>query len=748
MKEQNQEHHLVEYIVDLLNILETGNMDIDSIDTGIITGFITQAGGCSIQEPHNIQAAYEAVRFMDEMPGGFLIYHADDDEQIIYANKALLRIFQCSTLQEFRRITNNSFKGIVYPEDLDEVEQSIKEQVSASQYDLDYVEYRIIRKDGSLRWIEDYGHYIYSKSAGGIFYVFIGDATDKKKKQLAEKATILNERLQNEQKLQKLIKEYDKEIKLINQEHLRRLEVIEGLSINYESILYADLDTDRILPYRLSARNSLQFGNKLQARGFLWYTAAYIEEWVHPEDRQMVSEITSPAYIRGRLLHHKTFYINYRIIDNGEIQYLQLRIVNVGSKNHISQIVMGYCRVDEELRREMEQKQILEEALNNADLAINAKNTFLSNMSHDMRTPLNAIFGYTVLARKYTGGSSTLGNYLEKIENSGRQLLDLIDKVLEISWTETNDVQLEETECNLCDIMQDIYHILLPQAQKKNIALSVNSSNLIHYDVFSDAGKLKQLFMHLSNNAMEYTENGGRVDISLAEIKRLPNDHIVCQFVVEDTGIGISEEFIGHIFEPFEREKNTTFSGVHGAGLGLTIAKNIAEMMGGRIEVKSTAGKGSRFVVTLCLRIQVQPVPISNGNEDILSRLMNKKILLVEDNEINLEIETEILQGLGFEIETAVNGSIAVEKIKQSKPGEFALVLMDIQMPVMDGLKATRLIRKINNPGLAGIPIIALSANAFESDKKMSMESGMNAHLTKPIDVPLMLETLVKTLKN
>ena len=152
----------------------------------------------------------------------------------------MLRIFQCSTLQEFRKITNNSFQGIVYPEDLDEVEQSIKEQISASQYDLDYVEYRIIRKDGSLRWIEDYGHYIYSEFAGGIFYVFIGDATEKKKKHLEEKATILNERLQNEQKLQSLIEEYDKEIKLINQEHLRRLEVIEGLSINYESILYAD----------------------------------------------------------------------------------------------------------------------------------------------------------------------------------------------------------------------------------------------------------------------------------------------------------------------------------------------------------------------------------------------------------------------------------------------------------------------------------------------------------------------------
>lgn len=747
MKKQNQEHHLVEYIVDLLNILETENVDISNIDAIGLMELAAKTEGYSAKNPHNIQTAYETVKFMDEMPGGFLIYHADGNEQIIYANKALLRIFQCSTLQEFRKITNNSFQGIVYPEDLDEVEQSISEQISASQYDLDYVEYRIIRKDGSLRWIEDYGHYIYNESAGGIFYVFIGDATEKRKKHLEEKATILNERLKNEQKLQSLIEEYDKEMKLINQEHLRRLEVIEGLSINYDSILYADLDTDKILPYRLSSRNSQQFDNKQQTCGYLWYTSGYIEEWVHPDDRQMVSMITSPGCIREKLLNHKTFYINYRIVDNGEVQYLQLRIVNVGSKNHISQIVMGYRSVDEELRREMEQKQILEEALNNADLAITAKNTFLSNMSHDMRTPLNAIFGYTVLARKYTSNSEAIEGYLEKIESSGRQLLDLIDKVLEISWTETNDVKLEESECNLCDILQDLYNVLLPQAQKKNITLSVNSSRLMHYDVFSDPGKLKQLFMHLSNNALKYTEDGGRVDISLVELERLPNDQIVCQFMVEDTGIGIGEEFLEHIFEPFEREKNTTLSGIHGTGLGLTIVKNITEMMGGKIDVESAAGKGSRFTVTLRIRIQEQPLSISNGNEDMLSQLMNHKILLVEDNEINLEIETEILQELGFIIETAENGSIAVEKIKKADPGEFALVLMDIQMPVMDGLQATQLIRKIENPELARIPIIALSANAFESDRKMSIESGMNAHLSKPIDVPLLLETLVKTLK-
>lgn len=742
MDRQKKEYHLVEHIARLLSILENNDIDASQLTCGNISDEVS-----SILEPPNMQTAYEAIRFMEEMPGGFLIYHADGEEQIIYANKALIRIFKCTTLKEFRKLTNNSFKGIVYYEDLEAVEESIKEQIKASHYDLDYVEYRIMCKDGSLRWVEDYGHFIYSKSVGGIFYVFITDATDKRRKHLAEKASILNEKKQQEQKLKNLIEEYDKEIKLINQEHLRRLEVIEGLSINYDSILYADLDSDKILPYRLSRRNMHMFGNKPKAQGFTWYMSDYIDKWVYEEDKEIVSKAASPSYIRGKLSDHKTFYINYRIVDNGEIQYLQLRIVNVGNKNHISQIVLGYRRVDEELRYEMEQKQLLEEALNNADLAITAKNTFLSNMSHDMRTPLNAIFGYTVLARKYTSEDKTVKDYLDKIETSGRQLLDLIDKVLEISWTETNYSNIEEAECNLCDIMQDIHNTLLVQAEKKHISLSVNSSNVRHYDVFTDPVKIKQLFLHLSNNALKYTKDNGKVGISLEEFEKLPNGHIVYKFIVSDTGIGIGKEFLKHIFEPFEREKNTTFSGIYGTGLGLAIAKNITDMMGGHIDVKSTPGKGSTFTVTLRLRIQEQPLSFSNGNEDTLSQIMDRKILLVEDNEINLEIETEILQGLGFIIETAVNGSIAVEKIKNAQPGEFALVLMDIQMPVMDGLEATRAIRNLNNPLLSEIPVIALSANAFESDRRMSIESGMNAHLTKPIDIPLLLETIVKTAK-
>ncbi len=680
------------------------------------------------KKDHDILTAQQVMRFMDEMPGGFFIYRAGGEEEILFANKAVLRIFQCADLEEFRELTGNSFKGIVHPDDLEEVEQSIWEQIGASQYDLDYIEYRIIDKTGSIRWIEDYGHFLHNESLGDIFYVFVGDATEKK------------------EKFQRLIKTYDQERNSINQEHLRRLEVIEGLSVNYDSILYADLDKDKILPYRLSSRTKHQFNERFQIRRFLWYISDYIDTWVHPEDRGKVSQVTAPEYIRKRLADTKTYYINYRVVKDEQIQYLQLRIVNVGSKDHISQIVMGYRRVDEEIRREMEQKQLLKEALNNARLAIVAKNTFLSNMSHDMRTPLNAIFGFTELAKKHTGDTKAIHEYLEKIETSSRQLLNLIDKVLEISWTEAEDTHITETECSLNSILQDIYKTLSLQASEKNIDFSLDTTGLEHPDIYGDQDKLRQLFLYLTDNAVTYTESGGRVDMIIRETEHLPNDYIVYQFTVRDTGIGIGKNFLKRIFDPFEREKNTTFSGIHGTGLGLTIAKNILEMMRGTIDIDSTQGKGSTFTVTLRLRIQNQPYPVFTDTEAIIDQLKDQKILLVEDNEINLEIETDILEELGFVIDTAEDGSIAVQKVEASEPGEYALILMDIQMPVMDGRQATEKIRSLDDPVLSHIPIIALSADGFESDKRRSIESGMDAHLTKPIDVPILLETIAQTM--
>lgn len=713
-------------------------MNKPKINHTLIEYILTQP---SFADFKNSTPSDDIIKFMDEMPGGFLIYHANGNEEIIYANKALLRIFQCDTLGSFLKLTKGSFKGMVHPEDLADVEQSIREQIESSQYDLDYVEYRIIRQDGTIRWVEDYGHFIQSKTAGDIFYVFLTDATDKREQQLLEQNTLLEE---SERRLKNLIEEYDKERKLINQEHLRRLEVIEGLSINYESILYADLDQNKLLPYRLSGRTERQFKKKFQALDFAWYTADYIDTWVHPEDREQVRQGTSLEYIRNELSKSKTYYINYRVLNNGETQYLQLRIVNVGNDSHISQIVMGYRRVDDEVLREMEQKQVLEEALRNANLAIVAKNTFLSNMSHDMRTPLNAIFGFTALAKNHIDDSHMLQDFLDKIETSGKQLLDLIDKVLEISWIESKNIQIVETECNLHDILLDVQKSLLSMAEKKQLSFSMNDTDVTHANIFSDSGKIKQILVYLADNAITYTKSNGSVNITIKELEVLSNGYAVYQFIVQDTGIGISDAFISNIFEPFEREKNTTFSGIHGTGLGLTITRNIVEMMGGTIDVQSIPEQGSTFTVTLHLRIQNQPTIPSVNPEDIIAHIKQQKILLVEDNEINLEIETEILQELGFHIDTAANGNIAVEKVKMAAPGEYAFILMDIQMPVMNGWQAATAIRSLENPALSHIPIIALSANAFENDERMSIESGMDAHLTKPIDIPLLLDTAVK----
>ncbi len=668
----------------------------------------------AIPDSRGAYIAQNILTFIDEMPGGFFIYHSDEEERLIYANQAVLRIFGCDTPEEFFQLTGNSFKGLVHPEDLEDVEKSIKSQIADSQYDLDYVEYRIIRRDGAIRWVEDYGHFIHNERIGDIFYVFISDATEKMEK--------------------------------INQVQTQRLRVIEGLSINYDSILYVDLDTDKVLPYRLNSRTEPAFGKRFQPLSYHQFIAEYLDTWIHPMDRETFARVMDPEYICQKLSEQNTYYINFRIVDGNEVQCLQLCLVNTDTNHHVSRIIVGSRRVDQEIQHEMEQKQMLEEALNNANLAIVAKNTFLSNMSHDMRTPLNAIFGFTSLAKAHINDEEALHGYLDKIETAGKHLLNLIEKVLDISWTESNDIHIAETECDLRHIIEDVESLVLPQAHQRNISVFTDTSRLIHNKVYTDPDKLKQVLLHLAGNAVTYTNTNGKIEITVTEPESFPNDNSVYQFRIKDTGIGISPEFLEHIFEPFEREKNTTFSGVYGTGLGLTIVKNIVDKMGGTIEAASRKGEGSTFTVTLQFRVRNQSAS-SGGEEDIIARLQDHTILLVEDNEINLEMESEILQDLGFITEIATDGSIAVEKIRQSSPGHYSLVLMDIQMPVMNGWEAAKAIRRLENPRLARIPIIALSADAFESNRQMSLQCGMDAHLTKPLDVAQLLETMDEAIR-
>lgn len=683
-------------------------------------------------------------KITNEMPGGFFVYRADGEEEIIYANTAMLRLFNCSTMEEFREWTGNSFKGIVHPDDLLRVEASIRQQIKESHYDLDYVEYRIIARNSEIRWVEDYGHFIHSEAAGGdVFYVFIADATEKRYQQEEEKRSIIRERIQKEQTLQKQIEEYGKELEEANQEQVRRLIVIEGLSSDYVSIFYANLDENWIQPYRIRDKIEYHYGKKSRRYPFVDFDTEYIRTWVHPEDREQLASATNIQSIRQRLAKEKRFHVNYRVVKDGKTEYLQLRIVKVGEEEHVSEVIMGYRSVDEEIMHEMEQKGIAENALGHARKENAAKDAFLANMSHDMRTPMNAIVGFTNLAKRYIDDREKLWKYLCKISESSERLLTLINDVLEISQMDTSKDELEEGACNLLESVKSVRESILPRAAAKNIEFSMDVSEVKHCDVYSDPEKLNRILERLGSNAIQYTEDGGRIEISVRELEEIAESRASYQFVVEDNGIGMSESFQSRMFEPFERQQNTTMSGVPGTGLGLTITKRIVEMMGGNIEVDSVEGGGSKFTVTLEFRIRQESQEQEDDREEsMLSRYGQKKVLLVEDNELNLELEVELLRDEGFVVETAENGSIAVDMMKNAKPGEYGVVLMDIQMPVMDGYHAARAIRGLSNPELANIPIIAVSANTFDEDRRKAFECGMNAYVAKPVDIPQLLHAI------
>ncbi len=691
---------LIEYILSIQNM---GEGDGKSRETGSVSG--------------------QFLHFVDEMPGGFFIYHAYGGEELIYANKSMLRIFDCDTMAQFRELTGNSFRGIVHPEDLEAVEESIWRQIRDSQYDLDYVEYRIITRRGEIRWVDDYGHFIHSETAGDVFYVFAGDSTERKRLQREAESQAAEERRQY-------------------------MDLLEGLSIGYESILYVDLEQDRVQAYRLNDRTRKQFAKELEVRRYSEFAPDYVSTWVHPEDREYVARSTASDDIRRQLAADRTFYVNFRVVKDGSTRYVQLRIVNVGESGSVSKIVMGYQNMDAEIVREIERQQLLKNALESANTAIVAKNAFLANMSHDVRTPMNAIMGFTDLARKHCQDGGKLKYYLDRIEAAGDQLLSLLNGVLEISKIESGNLHIENARCSLTETLQEVRTRAMSRAGAKNITLTLDLSGMEHDIVYSDGAKIGHILSRIVSNGVKYTKENGQVSVFVREERADCADCAMYHFIVQDNGIGIAEDMLARIFQPFEREKNTTQSGVHGTGLGLTIAKSIAEAMGGTVEVVSEVGKGSTFTVTLRLCLRDTQKGISSAKKKKPAPTEGKKrVLIVEDTEINLEIETELLRDAGYLVDVAADGSVAVEKVRNSQPGYYDLILMDIQMPIMDGYRATEEIRSLGDPVLSNIPIVALSANAFDEDKKKSRESGMNAHMEKPIDTPRLMNVISSMLE-
>ena len=382
-----------------------------------------------------------------------------------------------------------------------------------------------------------------------------------------------------------------------------------------------------------------------------------------------------------------------------------------------------------------------------AEKANAAKSDFLFNMSHDIRTPMNALLGYSELIKRELTDPKLL-DYQEKMEQSGNLLLSIINNVLDMARIESGKVELDEDYVKIRDIYQGIYKIFQAEAEKKGIHLKMEC-DVKHEHVICDETKNREIFLNLISNAVKYTASGGRVTIRITELDCDRKDYVRIRTQVIDTGIGMSEEFLPSLFEAFARERNTTDGKIAGTGLGMPIIKKYIDMMYGTIEVESKQGEGSKFTVTLEYRIADKSYyerateKFSDMDE---TRISGKHILLAEDNDLNAEIAEFILEDMGLIVERVEDGVQCVSRIEQKPAGTYDLILMDIQMPNMDGYRATEMIRGLSDKDKATIPIIAMTANAFEEDRKKALAKGMNGHIAKPVDAEKVEKTICSVL--
>ncbi len=397
-----------------------------------------------------------------------------------------------------------------------------------------------------------------------------------------------------------------------------------------------------------------------------------------------------------------------------------------------------------------ESQKALSEALISAEQASRAKTVFLNNMSHDIRTPMNAIVGFTALAESHLDHPEQVRDYLGKISVSSQHLLSLINDVLDMSRIESGKLTLEETDVHLPDVIRDLQTIVQSNIRDKQLDLLIDTQDLVHEDIVTDRLRLNQVLLNILSNAIKFTPAGGTIRFRVLEKPSPGGESARFEFRIRDNGIGMSEEFQKTVFEAFTREKSSTVSGIQGTGLGMAITKNTVDMMGGTVTVQSEEGKGSEFTVELPCRIRCAPAKpeasparnVPEEEENAAADFGGKCILLAEDNEMNQMIAETILTESGFRVEIACDGAEAVEKMKAAPAGTYDIILMDIQMPRMDGYEAARQIRALEEEGKARIPIVAVTANAFEEDRKTAMEAGMNGHLAKPYDIPAIMKTL------
>jgi len=671
-----------------------------------------------------------------------------------------------------------------------------------------------------------------------------------------------------------------------NRELGEQLAIVSTLSRDYLTIYAVNAQSATARIVKMSDAPAGLDGNSQTSFSYSELIDEYIHSHVLPEDRPYLEKALALDTVMEKLDSGAEYSGTFRVLTGGEIQTFQFTYVTYltadgSGRDPGDSFLAGFRNINEIVRKEQEQKAILEDALAEAQHANAAKTTFLNNMSHDIRTPMNAIIGFTSLAVTHIDNQEQVKGYLEKILTSSKHLLSLINDILDMSRIESGKVKLEENEASLPEIMHDLKTIVQADVKAKQLSFYVDTLDVMNETIICDKLRLNQVLLNILSNAMKYTKPGGTVSVRIIQMDGAPEGYASYQFRIRDTGIGMSKEFLSNLFEPFEREQTATVSGIQGTGLGLAITKNIVEMMNGTITVTSEVGKGSEFVVSFQFRVkedrddveyleklgnqralvvdddihtctsvskmlssigmrsdwttrgeealvrtefaleQKDPfrvilldwlIPDLNGVETArrLRRIMGdetaiiiltaydwgdieqeareagvtafcskplflselrevltapyrerekleapdapdqylhgKRALLVEDNELNQEIARTVLEEAGLTIDTANDGTEAVEAIETAQAGTYDLILMDIQMPVMDGYEAARTIRAMEDPAKARIPIVAMTANAFEEDRQRAIDAGMDDHLPKPIDIPKLLDTLKRIL--
>ena len=546
-----------------------------------------------------------------------------------------------------------------------------------------------------------------------------------------------------------------KDISALVEQNKREEAYVRALATEYDSIVFVrleeDSDKDQVVVHsrvtgkvneiiNSETRDEKNFARKL--KNFL--------PFIHPDDRARFDEKTNRKLILQSFSEDKTYEVDFRLMTPEGVEvYYQLRFVPI--KNDYGRIYgMLACMrdIDEEIRREFGIRQELEDARIAAEAANQAKSAFLFNMSHDIRTPMNAIIGFTDIAEKHIDDQERVREALAKVKMSSNHLLSLINDVLDMSRVESGRVKIEEEPLMIDTAKDNLFSILAGSAEAKNIRLtSLIHPSLTHHWAYIDRMRMMRVLTNIVSNSIKYTNPGGKIDIFAEELPCEQEGYARYRYTVTDTGIGMSEEFLEHVFEPFSRAESATKSGVIGTGLGMAITKSLVELMGGTISIESQLGVGTTVRMEFVNRIAEAIDAKSLVQEAASVDLSGKKILLVEDNELNREIATEILEEEGVAIEVAEDGDIAVEKMRAAKEGQYDLILMDIQMPRMNGYDATRAIRRLPNAYASSIPIIAMTANAFDEDKMNALAAGMNGHVAKPIDVPKLLNTLADILK-